>query len=812
MSEESGPRRSSRTAAKQPAPLDTIFVRADALGTAQWSRLGLPPRTGWVRGTVNARQAQGAASAPLLDVVLRVGCEDAAIVDAHVPLATWIGVGPQLSWSLTEPSGIFAHSLAELDAAEASADEAVVAGLLEAHCPPGTIGSVKELFDQLHDAAQHRDVFALMRCGEKGLQGVLEKAAGDGAAWTSTGGQWKKRRSAEALNAGQRALIQRSQAPLDGVNDDLQIHVCGLRDLIRDGVTYSAVPVVQRLEQAMALLLHELLNLEHRAREETASPLLATMRPAATPFRAGRDAHRRNLLESQWKLQDHPQPMGAWLVRGAEVQPAEPRDSRFEPKGSPVVQLLRCQIKGQRGCKLNSQQAVAFKTDASAVLRELIASTDSDARALRLLIKQVGQVSDMSFAHARKLHERVAVAKLRADSLEASLRVGQLRQDAAEGVAVVEAEARAFLFAADGDGTSPPSLGAIAARVLGLNPTSVLWRVLVATGFPSRSRQGQRAARPTSKRGRKRRAVRAHQLAVQAPHAKERRGGATADGGTGAGAGEAAGAGQGSGDELDSGEELDDGFDSATEGDVSDGEEKSDGEESDGDGSRGAAQGFGFGGAWAGRSRRRRRAAISSFSRVFALVDQLGDASLADTLEALAEAVQGGGSDDDSDDDYVDAEAQGAEHTSGEEAAGKEGSDSEGSAGGEAVRAMDDDYEAEAALSDREEAVGQDADDEVAARLLASLAAGGDVQVQVRPPPHHSPRPSCPLGRRSAPRTLPRTCSPHSPLTIRCAHVPRPSHRHVSGRRRVTRRHLVGVRKWRHARHLVGTRHCWRPR
>ena len=126
-----------------------------------------------------------------------------------------------------------------------------------------------------------------------------------------------------------------------------------------------------------------------------------------------------------------------------------------------------------------------------------------------------------------------------------------------------------------------------AARVLGLNPTSVLWRVLVATGFPSRSRQGQRAARPTSKRGRKRRAVRAHQLAVQAPHAKERRGGATADGGTGAGAGEAAGAGQGSGDELDSGEELDDGFDSATEGDVSDGEEKSDGEESDGDGSRG---------------------------------------------------------------------------------------------------------------------------------------------------------------------------------------------------------------------------------
>ena len=93
-----------------------------------------------MRGTVNARQAQGAASAPLLDVVLRVGCEDAAIVDAHVPLATWIGA-PQLSWSLTEPSpGIFAHSLAELDAAEASADEAVVAGLLEAHCPPGTIG------------------------------------------------------------------------------------------------------------------------------------------------------------------------------------------------------------------------------------------------------------------------------------------------------------------------------------------------------------------------------------------------------------------------------------------------------------------------------------------------------------------------------------------------------------------------------------------------------------------------------------------------------------------------------------------------
>jgi hypothetical protein len=414
-------RRSTRSAPKPLAADDEIFVRADVLVAAQWRALDLSPRTGWVRGVVAPRRQTTMAAVPTavrgegcaFDVLVKVDVQAEGVRVARLPLRTTGGAGgtPE-TWSHAVPAAVSpAPDLVTLEPLDAEADASTLARLLAELCPAGTKGTPRELHELMHAAAlDPRDVFALVRVSEADVLAALERAsAAADAEWSAErGGRWKRRLPPSRLQAGQRALLERAAERRERcvqLDDEIETHVCGLRDLVGDDVVYAALPKVQRLEQAIALVLAELLDLEARMRNEGASPLLASVRAEGTPFRGGRDGHRRQLLETRWKLEAHPKPKMATVRQSPEAAADRLRDSHVEPHGSPVVALLRCRVHAGQGCGYTSRDAVAFCADARAVLRELVASVDDDARAMRLLIKQMGQLTDATFALTRNTGE-----------------------------------------------------------------------------------------------------------------------------------------------------------------------------------------------------------------------------------------------------------------------------------------------------------------------------------------------------------------------------------------------------------------------
>ena len=453
-------RRSSRRSnnSEQPVVDEPIYVQADALRPAQWARLELSPRTGWVVGVVAPRRPMAAdtvmaatahdTATPALDVLIKVGIREGGVHLARLPLSV------ADTWRLAAPPSV-APDLASLEPSDAIEDEAIVARVLNEHCPFGTIGRVAQLWTRLHtDVVPPRDVYALVRVGEEGLRRVLEAESADGTEWRRGAGDiWKRHRPRALLNAGQRAMADRAderaaqckanvnvgskggEGEEEGAGE-AEVYVCGMRELVSDDDAYGAEPRLQRLEQAIALVLAELLELEVQLRDGDASPLLASVRAQATPYRGGGVNLRRQLLQTRWHLSPHPRPKAATQVASPKVEAAEPRDSHFEPHGSPVVALLRCQVHAGRGCGRASQHAVAFCTDAKAVLREMVASVESDARAMRLLIKQLGQLTEMTVELARKTRERLDRSRHRADALSQSLGLEQLRRCARPGAAL----------------------------------------------------------------------------------------------------------------------------------------------------------------------------------------------------------------------------------------------------------------------------------------------------------------------------------------------------------------------------------------
>jgi hypothetical protein len=442
-------RRSTRSTPRPLAADEEIYVRADVLGAAQWRALDLSPRTGWVRGVVAPRRQPAAAARPTVasaaaepraprgddfDVLVKVDVQADGVRVARLPLRT-AGGASDTPWSREAPAAATpAPDLVTLEPLDAEADASTLARLLAELCPAGTKGTPRELHELMHAAAlDPRDVFALVRVSEADVLAALERAsAAADAEWSAErGGRWKRRLPPSRLQAGQRALLERAAERRERcvqLDDEIETHVCGLRDLVGDDVVYAALPKVQRLEQAIALVLAELVDLEARMRNEGASPLLASVRAEGTPFRGGRNGHRRQLLETRWKLEAHPKPKMATVRQSPEAAADRLRDSHVEPHGSPVVALLRCRVHAGQGCGYTSRDAVAFCADARAVLRELVASVDDDARAMRLLIKQMGQLTDATFALTRNTGECLRRTSARAAALSSSMGLQQLRR------------------------------------------------------------------------------------------------------------------------------------------------------------------------------------------------------------------------------------------------------------------------------------------------------------------------------------------------------------------------------------------------
>ena len=165
--------------------------------------------------------------------------------------------------------------------------------------------------------------------------------------------------------------------------------------LVRDFRHSKAFP-----PPSQVLILAELLALEERMRgDDDASPASGWV-PRETPFRAaGHDAvAKRGLLASRWQLAPDAKPkLGqAPLLRSPYVGDATSADSHFEPDGSPLITLLRCEVNRAAPVNKAPRLAVAFCADTKAVLRGMIDGVEGgEARVFRLLLKQLGQVTDM---------------------------------------------------------------------------------------------------------------------------------------------------------------------------------------------------------------------------------------------------------------------------------------------------------------------------------------------------------------------------------------------------------------------------------
>jgi hypothetical protein len=184
------------------------------------------------------------------DVLVKVDVQADGVRVARLPLRTTGGAGgtPE-TWSRAAPAAATpAADLVTLEPLNAEADASTLARLLTELCPPGTKGTAQELLDGMYEAAlDPRDVYTLVRMSAADVLAALERAsAAEGTEWCRAGGGcWKRRLPPSLLLANQRALLERAaerrerHAQLD---EEVEMHVCGLRELVNDEAVYAARP------------------------------------------------------------------------------------------------------------------------------------------------------------------------------------------------------------------------------------------------------------------------------------------------------------------------------------------------------------------------------------------------------------------------------------------------------------------------------------------------------------------------------------------------------------------------------------------